>query len=44
MKYPLHNGVPKELAVLKPDYGLLLGDVYGAIRYEGTRVFIASGA
>jgi hypothetical protein len=42
--YPLHNGVTKELAVLKAGDGLLLGDVYGAIQYEGTGVFIAGGA
>jgi len=42
--YPLHNGVTKRLATLKAGDELLLSDVFGAISYEGSGVFIAGGA
>jgi hypothetical protein len=42
--YPSHNGVTKELDSLKPGDELIVRDVWGAITYRGTGVFIAGGA
>lgn len=42
--YPSHNGVTKELLLLKPGDELLVGDVFGDLAYKGEGVFIAGGA
>ena len=42
--YPSHNGVTKELLLLKKDDMLILHDIFGAITYKGEGIFIAGGA
>ena len=42
--YPAHNGVTNELLNLKRDDELILHDVFGAITYKNSGVFIAGGA
>lgn len=41
---PQHNGVTNELGKLKNGDELIIRDVWGAITYKGTGVFIAGGA
>ncbi|MEX0982799.1 MAG: hypothetical protein WD577_05350 [Bacteroidales bacterium] len=43
-EYPDHEGVTRELHKLNPRDTMLLGDVFGAIKYSGEGVFIAGGA
>ncbi|MGV9004558.1 FAD-binding oxidoreductase [Flavobacterium sp.] len=42
--YPDHKGVTKQIAKLINGDSLLIGDVFGDIRYEGEGIFIAGGA
>ena len=42
--YPSHDGVTEQLAKLKKGDELIVGEVYGAIRYEGKGIFLAGGA
>lgn len=42
--YEDHNGVTKQLGMLKKGDELLLHEVWGAIRYKGPGVFLAGGA
>ena len=42
--YRDHNGVTKELGNLKTGDELIIRDVWGAITYKGTGIFIAGGA
>lgn len=42
--YPEHNGVTDQIAKLNDEDSLLIGDVFGDIRYQGEGVFIAGGA
>lgn len=42
--YPERNSVTKELLSLKPGDEIVIGDVYGDIRYKGEGIFIAGGA
>lgn len=42
--YPGHNGVTKEMALLRKGDELLLHEVFGAITYQGPGFFIAGGA
>lgn len=42
--YPSHNGVTKVLGTLMPGSELIIRDVWGAINYKGTGLFIAGGA
>jgi ferredoxin-NADP reductase len=42
--YPSHKGVTNELLQLKPQDGLILHEVFGAIGYQGEGVFVAGGA
>ncbi|HEY0434929.1 MAG TPA: flavodoxin reductase [Chitinophagaceae bacterium] len=42
--YNEHEGVTRELGRCRPGDELLLHDVWGAIQYKGTGVFIAGGA
>lgn len=42
--YPEHNGVTYQIAKLNDEDSLLIGDVFGDIRYQGEGVFIAGGA
>lgn len=42
--YPSHNGVTKQLLLLKKDNELILHDIFGTIGYQGEGVFIAGGA
>ncbi len=42
--YPSHSGITNELSKLKIGDELMIGDVWGAINYNGKGVFIAGGA
>jgi cytochrome-b5 reductase len=42
--YPQHQGLTEKLHRLRPGDQLLLGDVFGTIRYKRPGVFIAGGA
>lgn len=42
--YPEHKGVTNELLQLKKNDGLIIHEVFGAISYKGSGVFIAGGA
>lgn len=42
--YPSHQGVTAELAKLKQGDELIIGNVWGAISYKGSGLFIAGGA
>ena len=42
--YPDHNGVTKQLHVLRPGDELLIRSVWGTIQYKGPGVFLAGGA
>ncbi|SNT17395.1 Ferredoxin-NADP reductase [Ekhidna lutea] len=42
--YSEHDGVTKQIAKLKKNDTLLIGDVFGDIQYKGVGVFIAGGA
>lgn len=42
--YPEHAGVTDQIAKLNKNDSLLIGDVYGDIRYENEGIFIAGGA
>ncbi|MBK9422499.1 MAG: flavodoxin reductase [Flavobacteriales bacterium] len=42
--YDDHDGVTKQLGLAKKSDGLLLGDPYGAIHYQGPGFFFAAGA
>jgi len=42
--YPSHQGVTAELARLKLGDELIIGNVWGAISYKGSGLFIAGGA
>ena len=42
--YPSHKGVTNELLSLRPGDQLLIGEVFGDLRYRGEGVFIAGGA
>ncbi|MGV9011172.1 MAG: flavodoxin reductase [Flavobacteriales bacterium] len=42
--YDDHDGVTKQLGLAKKGDGLLLGDPYGAIHYQGPGFFFAAGA
>jgi ferredoxin-NADP reductase len=42
--YPDHNGVTEQIGHLKTGDTLLIGDVFGDIKYQGEGVFIAGGA
>lgn len=42
--YPSHKSVTNELLQIRKDDELILNDVFGAINYKGTGVFIAGGA
>lgn len=42
--YPEHNGVTEQIGKLEAGDHLLLGEVFGAIEYKGTGVFLAGGA
>lgn len=42
--YPSHDGVTEKLATLEKGDELLLGDVFGAITYQGKGTFLAGGA
>jgi cytochrome-b5 reductase len=43
-QYPDHHGFTEKLHQLKPGAGLLIGEPWGTIHYEGPGVFIAGGA
>lgn len=43
-EYPDHEGVTQEIHTLNPGDHLLIGDVFGAIKYSGPGLFIAGGA
>lgn len=42
--YPSHKGVTNELLSLHAGDELIIGDVYGDIRYKGEGIFLAGGA
>ncbi len=42
--YPSHDGVTNQLLSLVAGDEILLGDIYGDIRYKGEGIFIAGGA
>ena len=42
--YDDHDGVTKQLGLAKKGDGLLMGDPYGAIHYQGPGFFFAAGA
>lgn len=42
--YPSHDGITKELGMLKQGDELIIRDSWGAIKYNGEGVFIAGGA
>jgi ferredoxin-NADP reductase len=42
--YPSHKGVTNELLQLRRNDELILGEVFGAIKYKGEGYFIAGGA
>ena len=42
--YPSHDGMTEHLPDLKVGDGLMIGDVWGAIKYDGQGSFIAGGA
>lgn len=42
--YPSHKGVTNELLSLRAGDELVIGDVYGDIRYKGEGIFLAGGA
>ncbi|MDQ7917635.1 FAD-binding oxidoreductase [Mesonia sp. MT50] len=42
--YPEHDGVTEQIGKLRQNDSLSLGDVFGAIKYQGEGVFIAGGA
>ncbi|MBS1927807.1 MAG: flavodoxin reductase [Chitinophagaceae bacterium] len=42
--YPSHNGVTNQLLSLSSGDELVIGDVYGDIKYKGEGIFIAGGA
>lgn len=42
--YSEHDGVTKQIAKLKKNDTLLIGDVFGDIQYKGHGIFIAGGA
>lgn len=43
-QYPDHHGVTEQIGHLKVGDSLLIGDVFGDIKYQGEGVFIAGGA
>lgn len=43
-QYPDHHGVTEQIGQLKVGDSLLIGDVFGDIKYQGEGVFIAGGA
>ncbi|HEY4109170.1 FAD-binding oxidoreductase [Puia sp.] len=43
-RYPDHHGVTDQLHQLKPGETVIVHDVWGAIEYRGTGVFLAGGA
>ena len=42
--YTDHNGITNELGKLKPGNDLIIRDVWGAINYKGSGIFLAGGA
>lgn len=42
--YPNHKGVTEQISELKPGEYLMIGDVFGDIKYRGPGVFIVGGA
>ncbi|MCB0444785.1 MAG: flavodoxin reductase [Gelidibacter sp.] len=42
--YPEHDGVTKQIATLKKNDTLLIGDTFGDIMYKGEGLFLAGGA
>ncbi|MEZ4855988.1 MAG: FAD-binding oxidoreductase [Gelidibacter sp.] len=42
--YPEHDGVTKQIATLKKNDTLLIGDTFGDITYKGEGLFLAGGA
>lgn len=42
--YPKHKGVTEQIGQLNPSDTLLIGDVFGDIKYENEGIFIAGGA
>ncbi len=42
--YPSRNGITNEIGKLKPGSELIIRDVWGAIHFKGSGVFIAGGA